>query len=117
LQNLNKIDTPLMAILDRDRHVMFGRKTMEDHESKVSSTTPDQDQPVHDDVRSATLAASSLRGEEHTQEGVVTQAPPEGGLAAWLAGKSQDHQESVHWDADYPTLIVVAFFLAIMNTW
>jgi hypothetical protein len=88
LQNLDKINTPFLVILDRDKVIMFGRKTMEDYESKVLSTTPDHDQPVYEDAGSATLAASSLSVEEQLQEGVVAQAPPEGGLVAWLAGTS-----------------------------
>jgi hypothetical protein len=74
---------------------MFGSKTVEDHESKVSSTTPDHDQAVHEDSGSATLAASSLSVKDQPHEGEVAQATPEGGIVAWLAGKLQGRQESV----------------------
>ncbi|CAN9196354.1 unnamed protein product [Alternaria alternata] len=76
---------------------MFGSKTVGDDESKVSSTTPDHDQAVHEDAGSATSAASRVSVKDQPHEGEVAQATPEGGLVAWLA--------------------VVAFFLAIMNTW
>jgi hypothetical protein len=72
---------------------MFGTKitpgggTMQDHESKLSSTTPDLDQPIHGDADSTNSPASSLHIEERPQGEIAAQAPPEGGLVAWFAGK------------------------------
>lgn len=76
---------------------MFGRKATDDHESKLSPETPDHGEPKHEDTELATLPSSSTSIEERPGDTVVAQEPPEGGLIAWLA--------------------VVAFFLAIMNTW
>jgi len=76
---------------------MFGRKTTIDHEGKLSSTAADHGQPKHEDTESATLPSSSTSIEEQPEDGIIAQEPPEGGLIAWLA--------------------VLAFFLAIMNTW
>ena len=77
--------------------MMFGRNTTIDHESKGSPETPDHGEPKHEDTESATLPSSSTSIEEQPQDGSIAQEPPEGGLIAWLA--------------------VLAFFLAIMNTW
>lgn len=74
---------------------MFGTKTVGDDESKVSSTTPDHDQAVHEDAGSATSAASRVSVKDQPHEGEVAQATPEGGLVAWLAGKLQGRQQSV----------------------
>jgi hypothetical protein len=69
------------------RNATLERGTMQDHESKLSSTTPDLEQPMHRDTESTNSLASSLHIEERTQGEAVAQAPPEGGLVAWLAGK------------------------------
>jgi hypothetical protein len=74
---------------------MFGSKTVEGHESNVSSTTPDHDQAVHEDAGSATVAASSLSVKDQPHEGEAAQTTPERGLVAWLAGKLQGRQQSV----------------------
>jgi len=77
--------------------MMFGRKTTIDHEGKLSPETPNHGEPKHEDTESATLPSSSTSIEEQPEDGIIAQEPPEGGLVAWLA--------------------VLAFFLAIMNTW
>jgi len=76
---------------------MFGRKTMDGHEGKLSPETPNHGEPKHEDTESATLPSSSTSVEKQPGHGTIAQEPPEGGLIAWLA--------------------VLAFFLAIMNTW
>ena len=76
---------------------MFGRTTTIDHESKLSPESPDHGEPKHEDTESATLPSSSTSIKERPDDETLAQEPPEGGLVAWLA--------------------VLAFFLAIMNTW
>jgi hypothetical protein len=96
---------------------MFGKQTMNEDESKVSSTLSKSGQTVQENPDSSTVPSSSLSVEERAREEVVAQTLPEGGLVAWLAGRSSSPREQIHQDADLAILSVVAFFLAIMNTW
>jgi hypothetical protein len=97
---------------------MFGRKkTTAHHKTKDASTTSGHDQSLNEDTVSMNIPASTLSVEEQPQSEPVAQAPPEGGLLAWLAGKSTPISAQNHGDVNPHTQIVLAFFLAIMNTW
>jgi hypothetical protein len=96
---------------------MFGKQTMNKDASKVPSRASKSGQIVQEDSESSTVPSSSLSVEERTQEEVIAQTPPEGGLVAWLAGRFLYPQERIPQDADLAVRSVVAFFLAIMNTW
>jgi hypothetical protein len=96
---------------------MTGKHTRNEDENIVSSKAPKSCQIIQEDSEPSTVPSSSLSVEERAREEVVAQTPPEGGLVAWLAGRSSYPQEGIPQDADLAILAVVAFFLAIMNTW